>query len=53
MKDKKIETPEKALIAIADTHGHLDILQKLLRKIEDSYEEYDLVFMGDYCDNGP
>ena len=53
MKDQKIENPEKALIAIADTHGHLDILQKLLVKIEDSYEEYDLVFMGDYCDNGP
>ena len=44
---------EKALIAIADTHGHLDILQKLLKKIEECYEEYDLVFLGDYCDNGP
>ena len=53
MKEQKIEQPEKALIAIADTHGHLDILLKLLRKIEDTYEEYDLVFMGDYCDNGP
>lgn len=53
MKDQNVENPEKALIAIADTHGHLDILQKLLVKIEDSYEEYDLVFMGDYCDNGP
>ena len=43
----------RALIAIADTHGHLNLLKKLLRKIDDQYEEYDLVFMGDYCDNGP
>ena len=44
---------DKALIAIADTHGHLDLLQKLLQKIDEEYEQYDLVFMGDYCDNGP
>ena len=43
----------RALIIIADTHGHLNLLKKLLRKIDDQYEEYDLVFMGDYCDNGP
>ena len=34
MKDQKVENPKKALIAIADTHGHLDILQKLLERLK-------------------
>ncbi|KAG2370852.1 hypothetical protein C9374_007128 [Naegleria lovaniensis] len=50
--------PSRYIVAIGDVHGHLQALQKLLKKLEqhlgkDLFEKYHLVFLGDYVDRGP
>jgi serine/threonine protein phosphatase 1 len=39
--------------AIADLHGHFDLLEMALREIEASDDGGKVVFMGDYVDRGP
>src|SRR5258707_12135634 len=46
------------LYAVGDIHGHLELLQRLLRKIESDARGHEgqrriLVFVGDYVDRGP
>ncbi|MCP4318894.1 MAG: serine/threonine protein phosphatase [Hyphomicrobiales bacterium] len=51
--------PQTVHYAIGDIHGRLDMLEKLMRKIEDHRARYHagspaaLVFVGDYVDRGP
>lgn len=40
------------LIAVGDIHGHLELLEDLLRQIAPQPEDR-LVFLGDYVDRGP
>lgn len=44
--------PSAPFFAIGDIHGHLDLLNSLLAKI-DPDENQMLVFLGDYVDRGP
>ena len=41
------------IYAIGDIHGNLDLLQRLLDKIQPDLARDQLVFMGDYIDRGP
>jgi serine/threonine protein phosphatase 1 len=41
------------IYAIGDIHGNLDLLQRLLEKIQPDLARDQLVFMGDYIDRGP
>jgi len=41
------------IYAIGDVHGNLDLLQRLLEKIQPDLARDQLVFMGDYIDRGP
>ena len=41
------------IYAIGDIHGNLDLLQRLLEKIQTDPARDQLVFMGDYIDRGP
>ena len=41
------------IYAIGDIHGHLDLLERLLEKLQPDLERDRLVFMGDYIDRGP
>ena len=51
--------PGLAVYAVGDIHGRLDLLEDLLRRIEDdagrhpSDAERTLIFLGDYIDRGP
>jgi len=38
---------------VADLHGHLGHLERLLACLDARYADYTLVLLGDYCDNGP
>ena len=40
-------------VAVADLHGHLKQLQRLLKRLDDELGDYLLVTLGDYVDNGP
>ncbi len=44
-----------AIYAVGDVHGRLDLLDELLKKIEEDAgtRSYQLVFLGDYVDRGP
>ena len=41
------------IYAIGDIHGNLDLLKRLLEKIQPDPARDQLVFMGDYIDRGP
>ncbi|MGD0828063.1 MAG: metallophosphoesterase family protein [Desulfobaccales bacterium] len=41
------------IYAIGDVHGNLDLLKRLLEKIQPDLARDQLVFMGDYIDRGP
>jgi serine/threonine protein phosphatase 1 len=41
------------LLAISDPHGCLDILKRLLNKINYNPKEDKLIILGDYVDRGP
>ncbi len=41
------------IYAIGDIHGNLELLQRLLEKIQPDLARDQLVFMGDYIDRGP
>lgn len=43
----------RPVVAVADLHGHVDHLDALLAYLDRSVGDYDLVTLGDYCDNGP
>lgn len=51
--------PGQAVYAVGDIHGRLDLLDDLLRKIEDDAGRFPgdvektLIFLGDYIDRGP
>lgn len=40
------------IYAIGDIHGHLDLLQRLMEKLQPDLARDRLVFMGDYIDRG-
>ncbi len=42
-----------ALVAIGDLHGHLDLFERLLDRIDSLYPGVCIVTLGDYVDNGP
>ena len=46
-------TCESPLFAIADIHGHLDLFEKLLSRVDADFPEARIVVLGDYVDNGP
>lgn len=52
-------SPGLAVYAVGDIHGRLDLLEDLLRRIEDDAGRYPgdaertLIFLGDYIDRGP
>ena len=41
------------IYAIGDIHGNLELLRRLLEKIQPDLARDQLVFMGDYIDRGP
>ncbi len=41
-----------SIYAIGDIHGHLDLLERLLEKLQPDLARDRLVFMGDYIDRG-
>jgi len=41
------------IYAIGDIHGNLDLLERLLEKLQPDLSRDQLVFMGDYIDRGP
>lgn len=41
------------LVAIGDLHGHLDLFERLLERIDSLYPQARIVTLGDYVDNGP
>ncbi|MEM6650815.1 MAG: metallophosphoesterase, partial [Pseudomonadota bacterium] len=43
------------LVAVGDIHGRLDLLEKLLKKLDRRLKDraYKLIFLGDYVDRGP
>jgi ADP-ribosylglycohydrolase len=41
------------IVAVADLHGRLDLLDALLARIDAEVGECVVVLLGDYCDNGP
>ncbi len=43
----------RPIVAVADLHGHLGHLERLLVSLDERYADYTLVLLGDYCDNGP
>jgi ADP-ribose pyrophosphatase YjhB (NUDIX family) len=44
----------RTLVAVTDIHGHLDLFRQLVLKLDWAYgENYVLVTLGDYMDNGP
>ncbi len=51
--------PGQAVYAVGDIHGRLDLLDDLLRRIEEDARQYPadvartLIFLGDYIDRGP
>ncbi len=56
-----VETPRapegQTIYAIGDVHGRFDLLQRLLRQIEEDLEDEEgaaeIIFLGDYVDRGP
>jgi 3',5'-cyclic AMP phosphodiesterase CpdA len=45
--------PSSTLVVIADLHGHLDLLERLLATIDQYDPQARIVTLGDYVDNGP
>lgn len=43
----------KDLYAIGDIHGNLDLLERLMEKLQPDLTRDQLIFMGDYIDRGP
>ena len=43
----------RPVVAVADLHGHRERLEELLERLDAEFEDYLLVTLGDYCDNGP
>jgi hypothetical protein len=41
------------LVAIGDLHGHLDLFERLLERIDLEVPDAQIVTLGDYVDNGP
>ena len=55
-QDKTItdsSAPASPLFVIGDLHGHLDLFELLLGKVDASYAQARIVTLGDYVDNGP
>jgi ADP-ribosyl-[dinitrogen reductase] hydrolase len=48
-----VESEGRQTLAVADLHGHVDHLNALLNWADAKLGDYDLVLLGDYCDNGP
>jgi hypothetical protein len=47
-------TKSLPIVAVADLHGHPDHLKALLARLDEELgDEYELVTLGDYVDNGP
>jgi serine/threonine protein phosphatase 1 len=52
-------SPGLAVYAVGDIHGRLDLLDELLRRIQEDADRYPadtdrtLIFLGDYIDRGP
>jgi serine/threonine protein phosphatase 1 len=52
-------TPGLAVYAVGDIHGRLDLLEDLLRRIDEDADRHSddtertLIFLGDYIDRGP
>jgi diadenosine tetraphosphatase ApaH/serine/threonine PP2A family protein phosphatase len=44
---------EQEIYAIGDIHGNLDLLERLMEKLQPDLARDRLVFMGDYLDRGP
>ena len=51
--DAASQVPGPPLVVIADLHGHLDLFELLLAKVDESYPQARIVILGDYVDNGP
>jgi ADP-ribosylglycohydrolase len=45
--------PKSPLVVIGDLHGHLDLFERLLERIEEFDPLARIVTLGDYVDNGP
>ncbi|WP_371168149.1 metallophosphoesterase family protein [Aliiroseovarius sp. 2305UL8-7] len=45
--------PDAPFFAVADIHGRLDLLEGVLRQLEQVDEPHPTVFVGDYVDRGP
>jgi len=45
--------PASPLFVIGDLHGHLDLFELLLAKVDAHYPQARIVTLGDYVDNGP
>jgi hypothetical protein len=41
------------LVVIGDLHGHLDLFERLLARIDAEFPQARVVTLGDYVDNGP
>ena len=42
------------ILAVADLHGHLTLFERMLAALDEEYgDDYKLVLLGDYMDNGP
>jgi hypothetical protein len=49
-----MSTHNRPLVAIADVHGHSELFDRLVSRLDRDYgRDYDLVTLGDYVDNGP
>ncbi len=53
IKNSKNVNMAADIYAIGDIHGNLDLLRRLLEKIQPDLARDQLVFMGDYIDRGP
>lgn len=56
--DPGYPAPDRPLYAIGDIHGRLDLLERILSRIDadaqtQGFDEFDRVFLGDYIDRGP
>ena len=45
--------PERPVIVIGDIHGRLDLLERLLARLDRDHHDARKVFVGDYVDRGP
>ncbi|MDF1671602.1 MAG: metallophosphoesterase [Roseovarius sp.] len=45
--------PAAPFVAIGDIHGRADLLDKMISRMEQDYDDLSWVFLGDYVDRGP